>query len=97
MTAIDLPPMQASAFFNLGAVKAQIDEAINNDAGQERELRLSTMCPRRLPSSGLALMDERYGTLLASGSLFCCFGLQQSDNWWTHVRPALTRLAAPHS
>jgi hypothetical protein len=25
--------MQASAFFNLEAVKAQIDEAINNDAG----------------------------------------------------------------
>jgi arylsulfatase A-like enzyme len=33
-TAIEFPPMQAPASFNLEAVKAQIDEAIKNHAGQ---------------------------------------------------------------
>jgi arylsulfatase A-like enzyme len=33
-TAIDFPPMQAPASFNLEAVKAQVDEAIKNQAGQ---------------------------------------------------------------
>jgi arylsulfatase A-like enzyme len=33
-TAIDFPPMQAPASFNLEAVKAQVDEAIKNHAGQ---------------------------------------------------------------
>jgi hypothetical protein len=33
-TAIDYPPMQAPASFNLEAVKAQVDEVIKNHAGQ---------------------------------------------------------------
>ena len=33
-TAIDFPPMQAPASFNLEAVKAQVDEVIKNHAGQ---------------------------------------------------------------
>jgi hypothetical protein len=33
-TAIEFPPMQFPASFNLEAVKAQIDEAIKNHAGQ---------------------------------------------------------------
>jgi arylsulfatase A-like enzyme len=33
-TAIDFPPMQAPASFNLDAVKAQVDEAIKNHEGQ---------------------------------------------------------------
>jgi arylsulfatase len=33
-TAIEFPPMQAPASFNLEAVKAQIDEAINHGRGQ---------------------------------------------------------------
>jgi len=33
-TAIEFPPMQAPASFNLEAVKAQVDEAIKNHAGQ---------------------------------------------------------------
>ena len=33
-TAIDFPPMQAPASFNLEAVKAQVDEAIKSQAGQ---------------------------------------------------------------
>jgi hypothetical protein len=33
-TAIEFPPMQAPASCNLEAVKAQIDEAIKNHAGQ---------------------------------------------------------------
>jgi arylsulfatase len=33
-TAIEFPPMQAPASFNLESVKAQIDEAIKNHAGQ---------------------------------------------------------------
>ena len=33
-TAIDFPPMQAPASFNLSAVKAKIDEAINEQKGQ---------------------------------------------------------------
>ena len=33
-TAIDFPPMEAPASFNLEAVKAQVDEAIKNHAGQ---------------------------------------------------------------
>ena len=33
-TAIEFPPMQAPASFNLDAVKAQVDEAIKNHAGQ---------------------------------------------------------------
>jgi arylsulfatase len=34
MTAIDYPPMQAPASFNLTAIKAKIDEAIKVHAGQ---------------------------------------------------------------
>lgn len=34
MTAIDYPPMQAPASFNLTAIKAKIDEAIKAHAGQ---------------------------------------------------------------
>ena len=33
-TAIDFPPMQAPASFNLEVVKAQVDEVIKNHAGQ---------------------------------------------------------------
>jgi hypothetical protein len=33
-TAIDYPPMQAPASFNLEAVKRQIDETIKSQAGQ---------------------------------------------------------------
>jgi hypothetical protein len=33
-TAIEYPPMQAPASFNLDAIKAQIDEAIKNHEGQ---------------------------------------------------------------
>jgi hypothetical protein len=33
-TAIDLPPMQAPASFNLDAIKAKIDEVIKNREGQ---------------------------------------------------------------
>jgi arylsulfatase len=33
-TAIEYPPMQAPASFNLEAVKAQVDEMIRNHAGQ---------------------------------------------------------------
>jgi hypothetical protein len=33
-TAIDYPPMQDPASFNLSAVKAQIEKAIRNHAGQ---------------------------------------------------------------
>jgi len=33
-TAIEFPPMQAPASFNLDAVKAQVEEAIRNHAGQ---------------------------------------------------------------
>ena len=33
-TAIDFPPMQAPASFNLDAVKAQVDEAIKSQSGQ---------------------------------------------------------------
>ena len=33
-TAIEYPPMQAPASFNLEAVKAQVEEAIKNHAGQ---------------------------------------------------------------
>jgi len=33
-TAIDCPPMQAPASFNLDAVKAQIDEVIKGHEGQ---------------------------------------------------------------
>jgi hypothetical protein len=33
-TAIEYPPMQAPASFNLEAVKAQVDEAIRNHEGQ---------------------------------------------------------------
>jgi arylsulfatase len=33
-TAIEYPPMQAPASFNLDAVKAQIDEAIKAHTGQ---------------------------------------------------------------
>jgi arylsulfatase len=32
-TAIEFPPMQAPASFNLEAVKAQIDQAIKNHEG----------------------------------------------------------------
>jgi hypothetical protein len=35
-TAIEFPPMQAPASFNLEAVKAQVDEAIKTQSGQER-------------------------------------------------------------
>jgi arylsulfatase A-like enzyme len=34
MTAIDFPPMQAPATFNLDAIKKKIEEAINHQAGQ---------------------------------------------------------------
>jgi len=34
MTAIDYPPMQAPATFNLDAIKKKIEEAINHQAGQ---------------------------------------------------------------
>ena len=34
MTAIEYPPMQKGASFNLEAVKAEIDEAIKQHAGQ---------------------------------------------------------------
>jgi hypothetical protein len=33
-TAIDFPPMQAPASFNLEAVKAQVDEMIKSHEGQ---------------------------------------------------------------
>jgi hypothetical protein len=33
-TAIDYPPMQAPASFNLQAVKEKVDEVIKNQAGQ---------------------------------------------------------------
>jgi hypothetical protein len=33
-TAIEFPPMQASASFNLDAVKAQVEEAIKAHTGQ---------------------------------------------------------------
>jgi arylsulfatase len=33
-TAIEFPPMQAPASFNLDAVKVQVDEAIKSQAGQ---------------------------------------------------------------
>lgn len=33
-TAIDFPPMQAPASFNLEAVKARVDEAIKSQSGQ---------------------------------------------------------------
>ncbi|WEK51303.1 MAG: arylsulfatase [Candidatus Kaistia colombiensis] len=33
-TAIEFPPMQAPASFNLDAIRAQVDEAIKNQAGQ---------------------------------------------------------------
>ena len=33
-TAIDFPPMQAPASFNLQAIKVKIDEAIKNHEGQ---------------------------------------------------------------
>jgi arylsulfatase len=33
-TAIDFPPMQAPASFNLSAIKAKIDEVINQQKGQ---------------------------------------------------------------
>ena len=33
-TAIEYPPMQAPASFNLEAVKAQVEEALKNHAGQ---------------------------------------------------------------
>jgi arylsulfatase len=33
-TAIDYPPMQAPASFNLEAIKAQVDEVIKGRAGQ---------------------------------------------------------------
>src|SRR4029078_106892 len=33
-TAIDFPPMQATASFHLEVVKAQVDEVIKNHAGQ---------------------------------------------------------------
>jgi arylsulfatase len=33
-TAIDYPPMQAPASFNLDAIKRQVDAAIKNQAGQ---------------------------------------------------------------
>jgi arylsulfatase len=32
-TAIDYPPMQAPASFNLSAIKAQIEKAINSHQG----------------------------------------------------------------
>jgi arylsulfatase len=34
MTAIDYPPMQAPASFNLSAIKAQIDAAIKQHEGE---------------------------------------------------------------
>ena len=34
MTAIDYPPMQKGASFNLYAVKAQIEQAVKQHAGQ---------------------------------------------------------------
>jgi arylsulfatase len=34
MTAIEYPPMQKGASFNLDAVKAEIEEAIKKHAGQ---------------------------------------------------------------
>ena len=34
MTAIDYPPMQDPATFNLDAIKAKIQEAIKSQAGQ---------------------------------------------------------------
>ena len=34
MTAVDYPPMQKGASFNLDAVKAQIEEARQRHAGQ---------------------------------------------------------------
>ena len=34
MTAIDYPPMQAPATFNLDAIKQKIQEAIKNHNGQ---------------------------------------------------------------
>jgi arylsulfatase len=34
MTAIDFPPMQAPASFNLSAIKAQIDAAIKQHEGE---------------------------------------------------------------
>ena len=33
-TALEYPPMQAPATFNLDAIKAKIDEALKNQAGQ---------------------------------------------------------------
>ncbi|MFG1350049.1 hypothetical protein [Xanthobacter autotrophicus] len=33
-TAVDYPPMQAPASFNLDAVKRKIDETVKNQAGQ---------------------------------------------------------------
>jgi hypothetical protein len=42
-TAIEFPPMQAPASFNLSAVKAKIDAAIGNTQGSRRlsDLRVS--------------------------------------------------------
>jgi arylsulfatase len=34
LTAVDYPPMQAAATFNLEVVKAQVDEMMKGDEGQ---------------------------------------------------------------
>ena len=52
MTAIEYPPMQKGASFNLDAVKAQIEDAMRNQAGQVSEDVSIVKRAGRLPRGG---------------------------------------------